>query len=55
MDGTVTVWNFDTHEKYLTILSQSGSIYDAEYAPDGKLIATANKACNVSLWEVSSG
>ncbi|MEM7102251.1 MAG: WD40 repeat domain-containing protein [Bacteroidota bacterium] len=54
LDGTARIWNLTTKTPRWTISSTPSLFIDASVSPDGKLIATAEGAGIVKVWDLSS-
>ncbi|MEX2578896.1 MAG: c-type cytochrome domain-containing protein [Verrucomicrobiales bacterium] len=57
LKGAATIWNVETGEKVRRLGDETHRdiLFDAEFSPDGKLLATAGYDRVIRLWEVESG
>lgn len=57
LSGVATVWDLDTGraEREFGGGYHRDALYDAEFSPDGRLLATAGYDSKIAIWEVASG
>ncbi|MGE0758193.1 MAG: WD40 repeat domain-containing protein, partial [Pirellulaceae bacterium] len=53
--GTATVWNVASGQRLLELEGHRDILYDAEFSPDGRWIATCSYDRKVMLWDASNG
>mmetsp|Transcript_19638 Transcript_19638/g.36660 ORF Transcript_19638/g.36660 Transcript_19638/m.36660 type:complete len:230 (+) Transcript_19638:54-743(+) len=53
-DGTIRLWNMETHECLADITEDNRVIESVAFSPDGKTIAAGSWAHKVSLWDLET-
>jgi WD40 repeat protein len=54
MDGTISLWDFETGESVGELLSPQWGILGTEFSPDGEVLFSATPAGTVIAWDVSN-
>lgn len=54
LDGTVRVWDVNTHQQLLTIPAHEGTIRACAFSPSGSLIVTADSV-DLKFWDANNG
>ncbi len=51
----ISLWEIQTGEQMWVRFSEYGAIYEVEFSPDGRLLATAGDDDKIYVWDVSDG
>ncbi|MCO5191248.1 MAG: hypothetical protein M9918_24055, partial [Anaerolineae bacterium] len=53
--GDITIWDVSSKQLLMILKGHTSSIYDIEYSPDGRQIATSSADGTAIIWEASTG
>jgi len=54
-DGIARIWKLGAHTPSLTLVSQGGPIYHAEFSRDGREVITADEDGEIRIWNAQTG
>jgi WD40 repeat protein/serine/threonine protein kinase len=55
LDGRIGIWDADTGRRLLTMGSELGEVWDAEFSSDESMLATSSEDGSVRLWDATTG
>ena len=54
-DHNIKIYDINEADILLTIPAHKDEIFDIEFSPDGKTIASSSRDCTIKLWDVTTG
>ena len=53
--GSISLWDLTEGQRVATLRGHAGAVFDVEYSPDGKTLASASYDKSIRLWDPLTG
>ncbi|ETO06571.1 WD repeat-containing protein [Reticulomyxa filosa] len=54
-DNTIRIWNIELGKEIQVLKGHTGTVNDAQFSPDAKLVVSCSNDTTIRLWDVNSG